>query len=336
MNSKPIAIVGGVGSGKTVLLAVLTHKYATPKDGYSLEPRNKQAVDFVHKSWLLLNDGQWPPPNPPLQKNQSLDWDLHYPKGAKGGTAPLLTADIAGECWIEFITNNCNREQLDQHSEESLNKFISKFKNKTEVDLSEIHNLIKGSSCVLVLLNLADIINKQIDAEIEKWTPLAICHYLKAAKTQGSMAIVLTQTDKYNYCLNECDNDWNKVLEKYMPSLYAVIDRKNIKVIPVAAVAETRIDENGNVMPSANFHSTGTKELLDWVTYIFETKLNSYIWKKRLFTLLVLIGIAFILIAYAMIFVSRGIFVANIAGLIGMLLLVTLSCLIYKINFKQG
>lgn len=317
MATSPIAIIGGVGCGKTVLLSVLAHKYAITQDGYSLVPKNREAFNFVHKNWSLLESGQWPPPTPPAQKNQLLDWDLHYGKDCR---AQILTTDIAGEKWVDFIDNNCDRGQITSSGEEQLKKLLDvakrKMRKEQPQDLCEINNLIKNASCVLVLLNLADIIDKKPGEELQAWVPLAICHYLETLGKADTMALVLTQTDKYNYCLKDCDNDWYEVLNKYIPEVYSVISQNEITILPVAAVDCTRLDEKREPKPASNFGNIGIKDLLDWVSQKISIKDNKEKNVNRLSIVIILLIPIVIYIIWALLFIRIG----SIAAIIGLLL----------------
>ena len=270
MSTEKIAIVGSVGCGKTVLLAVLTHCFQRrTEEGYQIIPDNQDATNFCLQRWAELQHCQWPAPTPPMEKPPVYRWKLI------NGTSErqMVTSDIAGEAWRSFIVEGveANADATVQSKWREVKEAVTSIQttlaqSTIEQHITSIENLLKDSSGIFLLLDLSQIINKEPGFDLAMFLPTALHQYMKKiGRADVPIFLVLSKTDKYRYVLEE-KGDWQKVLETYLPWAPPFA-----AVIPVAAVANTKTvirDGESEELPAPDFGSEGLKELYEriWQT----------------------------------------------------------------------
>ena len=268
MGSEKIAIIGSYGSGKTVLLTVLTHLYQKQSpEGYQILPNNLEAITFCQKNWKALQEGQWPPPTCPQENPPIYSWKLRFGTKEKD----IITSDIAGEAWRSFIENNIsglpatNSEMSLRARLEAIPKSFSQNKSINN-HLLTIETLLKNASRIYFVLDLSQIVDKEIGYEKAEILPCCLQRYMETIhKTKVPIILVLSKIDKYKY-LFETTHDWRVILENYIPYL-----PQHVNIIPIAAVAKTKT-KNGVQIPAPDFPSEGIDKLYE---SFWDTKINS-------------------------------------------------------------
>ena len=269
MANDKIAIIGTRGCGKTVLLAVLTHRFkAKTERGYQIIPDNLAAVQFTSEKWGDLTKGEWPAPTPPLTIPPIFQWKL-----CKGKKSKLMTtADIAGEAWQKFILDSVNASSLNSKTERSnwekiKAKWADLWNNQQPPELVEEHlktvkELLNQSSGIFLLLNLKEIINKEQDYEMAMYLPVALANYMSSIKRQHiPVTLVLTQTDQYSF-EKEKMGTWEEVVKDCIPWMPPQF-KNIIPTAAVGAVTEKIIDDIVRSVPASGFPSQGLEELYE-------------------------------------------------------------------------
>ncbi len=232
-----ICILGAEGAGKTVLLTVLGQKYTTPtKEGIFLEPMNKEASNFIFINWkLMTTEHKWPPPTVP-GKLSKLNFNLHY----SGTAVELIALDYSGETYRQVL----GRGEVEQPYQKELAEHVN------------------SSDIILLLLNLKDVINHDSSERgMENfWLPKATLDYMKNRFPYKLVILVLTQIDRYLEFLKE-NGTWQNVLMKYIPHVAAAYP--NLQILPVSAVNNIDVDDEGHTTPSAQFQQEGIEELVN-------------------------------------------------------------------------
>jgi GTPase SAR1 family protein len=266
MANDKIAIVGTRGCGKTVLLAVLTHRFKDKtEEGFQIIPNNFDAVRFTSDKWGDLGAGQWPAPTPDEITPPLYQWKLCNGKKSK----LMTTSDIAGEAWKKFILDSVNNNFQDSETELSnWEKIKEEWKTIIERKPEELINahlktakeLLNQASGIFLLLNLKEIIDREEDYETAMYLPIALANYMSSIKRQHiPVTLVLTQTDQYSFAKEKL-GDWDELVKEYIPWM-PVQFKEIIPTAAVGAVKQEMIDGNYRACPAPDFPSQGLEEL---------------------------------------------------------------------------
>ena len=250
---KKVAIVGVEGSGKTVMLAGLGDLYTYPdEEGYFLSPKNFGTAAYVAEKIERMRKGEWPAATAG-DEMQGLDWTLEW-KDPSARRPPekiceVSFLDFAGEVYRTAFGIGAGDPSLAEQAEE-LKRYVS-----------EADDLI-------VLINLRDVIVHGVsDRRVQEamWITNAIFDVALAeaeGHTAPRAAIVLSQADSYADTIKDCGGALG-VLRKYLPHVANRYDW--LDVFAASAVDKTKLDDDGNVVPSADFTSKGLLPIMTWV-----------------------------------------------------------------------
>jgi len=268
-----IAFVGAPGSGKTVLLTVLTKKFAGGGQKIQFIPDSLVTTKYIADKWNQLKEGEWPAPTPPVKNPPLYSWCI------KQGSLEenFVTSDIAGEAWMSFINENVDEsdpaapassasqfKSYKENWEKILDFMNSPQSEVAHQNKNSLESLLLDASGVAVVINLACIINQEPGYEGQMWLPMAIQKFLaKHGHANTPVAILLSQCDRYAFL----PQDQQKVLNGYLPSA------ANFNtVFRISAVADTF-----NGRPKQDFTSIGLKELVEWMLKVIH---HNTIWLK--------------------------------------------------------
>lgn len=249
---RSVAVVGVEGSGKTVLLAALGDQYESPnKSGYFLSPKNFATASYVHRQVARLKEGEWP-----SATNEDaligLDWEVRQriPGNRPKVLMMLSFLDFAGEVYREaFIQGRTGSGQKDD-------------------PVSKLRDFIAQADDIVVLVNLRDVITNgpaDLRAEETSWVTKAILDFAippEGSERQVRAAIVLSQADTYRATIKKCGGA-QEALRKYLPHVAYNYDW--LDVFEVSSVDDTKLDADGNIVPSGNFSSLGVEPLFNWM-----------------------------------------------------------------------
>ena len=250
---KKVAIVGVEGSGKTVMLAGLGDLYTYPDDeGYFLAPKNFGTAAYVAEKVEGMRKGKWPAATAG-DEMQGLDWTLERKEpGARRPPEKICEVsflDFAGEVYRTAFGIGAGDPSLAEQAEE-LKRYVS-----------EADELI-------VLINLRDVIANGLgDTRVQEamWITNAI---LDAALSEHAgrkvprAAIVLSQADSYAETIKACDGAIG-VLRKHLPHVANRYDW--LDVFSASAVDKTKLDDDGHMVPAADFTSKGLLPIMTWI-----------------------------------------------------------------------
>ena len=238
-----IAIVGSPGSGKTVLLSVLTSL-----KNVNFEPRNDITAGLMNRWQNSLNSGNWNEKTS-HEQGKELSWRVRY------GTSMFLlqTNDFPGESWKEFIGKYGDEGGvIDSSQNDKLESFL---------DQSEF---------ILVLLDLTQIINKVSGWELQAWFPIAIKNYLrKKERSLSSMAVILTKCDQLAGInpaqLQDPQGFYWNLIQQHAPLCTRLFNK--VKFFFIAAVSNPHWDNVNHIWspPSTGITSWNLDEVLDWI-----------------------------------------------------------------------
>ena len=250
---KKVAIVGVEGSGKTVMLAGLGDLYTYPdEEGYFLAPKNFGTAAYVAEKIARMRKGEWPAATAD-DVMEGLDWTLERKEpGARRPPEKICEVsflDFAGEVYRTAFGIGAGDPSLAEQAEE-LKRYVS-----------EADELI-------VLINLRDVIANGLgDTRVQEamWITNAI---LDAALSEHGgrkvprAAIVLSQADSYEETIKACDGAIG-VLRKHLPHVANRYDW--LDVFAASAVDKTKLDDDGNAVPAADFTSKGLLPIMTWI-----------------------------------------------------------------------
>ncbi len=251
---KKVAIVGVEGSGKTVMLAGLGDLYTSPdEDGYFLAPKNFGTAAYVAEKIERMRKGEWPSATAG-DEMQGLDWTLKRREpGARKPAEKVCEVsflDFAGEVYRAAYG-------ISDAGDATLKEQVQKLKR-----------YVCGVDDLIVLINLRDVIvNGLRDKRVQEamWITKSILDTAlgdDAGTNAPRAAIVLSQADSYAETIKSCGGAQG-VLEKYLPHVAA--EYGWLDVFAANAVDKTVLDDDGNVVPAADFTTQGLLPILKWI-----------------------------------------------------------------------
>ena len=251
---RKVAIVGVEGSGKTVMLAGLGDLYMYPdEDGYFLAPKNFGTAAYVAEKIARMRKGEWPTATAD-DEMQGLDWTLKRQKPGENGRPDVVCEvsflDFAGEVYRAAYG-------ISSGGDASL---------KEQVE--ELKRYVRGADDLIVLINLRDVITNGLrDKRVQEamWITKSILDGAldeKGGTYVSRAAIALSQADSYAETIKACGGAVG-VLRKYLP--HVANDYSWLDVFAVSAVDKTVLDDDGNVVPAADFTTQGLLPILKWI-----------------------------------------------------------------------
>ena len=248
------AIVGVEGSGKTVMLAGLGELYTHPDEkGFFLGPKNFPTASYVAEKIARMRSGEWPSATAG-DEMQGLDWTLSRQKdGGRGrpeNVCEVSFLDFAGEVYrAAYGISNGGDASLKEQAE-------------------ELKQYVCGADELIVLINLRDVITNGIgDKRVQEsmWITKSILDMAldeEDGRKAPRAAIVLSQADSYVETIKACGGALG-VLKKYLP--YVANSYGWLDVFSASAVDKTDLDDNGNMIPAADFTTQGLLPILEWI-----------------------------------------------------------------------
>ncbi len=251
---KKVAIVGVEGSGKTVMLAGLGDLYTYPdEDGYFLAPKNFGTAAYVAEKIERMRKGEWPSATAG-DEMQGLDWTLKRREpGARKPAEKVCEVsflDFAGEVYRAAYG-------ISDAGDATLKEQVQKLKQ-----------YVCGADDLIVLINLRDVITIGLrDKRVQEamWITKSILDTAlgdDAGSSAPRAAIVLSQADSYASTIELCDGALG-VLRRYLP--HVANDYDWLDIFAVNAVDKTVLDDDGNLVPAADFTTQGLLPILKWV-----------------------------------------------------------------------
>jgi len=251
-NSSELFIITGLpGSGKTVLLSTLILFF-----GDRFWPRNREAQDFVTETERLKHQ-QWPAANNPLATPKAMEWDYSI----KSKKYRLFVSDRAGEAWRAFVAENQDRPlRSTSQIVTKINNLREQLRPKQQEELEMLETQFQMAACVCIMIDLAEDINSEQNAE-QKKIITAIMNYLeKIDHEKCPIALVVTKCKTYG-----SRTDWESRFNNRYSSFVQKKWKGGVKVIYTDAVADTITNDRCELIPAPNFTSYGLNELLDWI-----------------------------------------------------------------------
>ena len=250
---KKVAIVGVEGSGKTVMLAGLGDLYTYPdEEGYMLVPKNFSTAAYVAEKIERMRRGEWPAATAG-DEMQGLDWTLkrrvHGGRQRPEKVCEVSFLDFAGEVYRTAFGIGAGDASLAEQAE-------------------ELKRYVREADDLIVLINLRDVIVHGIrDRRVQEamWITKAILDAALAEEDGHKApraAIVLSQADSYEATIKECGGA-KGVLQRHLP--YVAYDYEWVDVFAASAVDRTRLDDDGNAVPAADFTSKGLLPIITWI-----------------------------------------------------------------------
>ena len=291
---KKVAIVGVEGSGKTVLMAAMGDKYKSPDaNGYFMMPQNQETFAFYTRESDKMRSGAWPAATAP-DAFFRLDWSLNRKKSERSvpeHICEITFVDFAGETYRTAFGDE-TRGHPSPADEETV---------------SLVKDHVLNSDVLIVLVNLADVINGS-HSDVRTIEMLWLTQdMLRQANINGkrqNTALVFTQADAYSETITACGG-LRGVLSKYLPQVYAGYSNR-ISLFAVAAVDKTAPvpDGSGFHVPAPDFSSEGLEDLVKWISGVVakikdkktkqvedDKKRGFLFWVRRCLSLLIYVGV---------------------------------------------
>ena len=200
-----------------------------------------------------MRKGEWPSATAG-DEMQGLDWTLK--RRGPGARKPaekvceVSFLDFAGEVYrVAYGISDAGDASLKEQAE-------------------ELKQYVCGADELIVLINLRDVITNGLrDKRVQEamWITKSILDTAlgdDAGEKAPRAAIVLSQADSYAETIKSCGGALG-VLEKYLP--HVANDYGWLDVFAANAVDKTALDDDGNVVPAADFTTQGLLPILKWI-----------------------------------------------------------------------
>jgi len=259
-----IAIVGVEQSGKTALMISWGWYYQYPdRQGYYLTPDPKggqNTLDYVCREMDCMRKGKWPIATSKDDVRQ-LDWILGH-KGSSLGEISFV--DFGGELYRAAF-NDGPSATLTLKERTIWDKLAGKpVHQDTPVERLQRH--VKNCSALVILINLADIINdpQMIDPRTRQMVAIvkSMIEVVRQRGRMGGVALVFTQADIYADTLERAGS-LNNAYRTYLPIIASHFP--NMRLFAVSAVNKTLPSDYGIQVPAANFEAEGLEKLTAWI-----------------------------------------------------------------------
>ena len=259
-----IAIVGVESSGKTALMISWGWHYQHPdRNGYYLTPDPKggqNTLDYVCNEMNRMRGGSWPMATSKDESRQ-LNWVL----GRNGSSLGEMSfIDFGGELYRDAF-NDGPSAALALKERTFWDKIAGKPEHQ-DTPVEKLQRHVKNCSALVILMNLADVINDPQMAEPRTRQMISIVKSMmdvvRKRQAMGGVALVFTQADSYADII-EKSGSLKNTYQSYLPVIAAHFP--NVRLFAVSAVNKTIPSEDGYPVPAANFEAEGFEKLTAWV-----------------------------------------------------------------------
>jgi hypothetical protein len=249
-----VAIIGTEGSGKTVLISTLAHRFgAISQNGLFLNPLDNQTLKYVESQWGILSRGEWPA-GTPMGQLVELKWRLHC-NHSSSAVCELRLVDCSGQD-LRLIFS---RDEADAAS------------NLPE-HLQKLVEYCRSADIVICLVNIKDFLGennqeRRIDNQIV--IKAALDRLSNSSTGTRWLCLLFTQIDQYQEILRQYGS-WKGVAQQHLPYVHgAHLTKDHVMIGAAAAVNDTTVavDSDGKPrrIPARNFGSKGLNELTKWL-----------------------------------------------------------------------
>jgi GTPase SAR1 family protein len=227
-STSKISILGTEATGKTVLLAALTHALASATTFPHITAKNATTLRYTARVYDQLELGEWPK-STDVGVRQNLRWLWH---ASDQSQHELQTFDCSGQ---DF------RTIFESESDDELNPQQLALKNE-----------FYDSDLILLLFNFHEALKihkvpaKNVARLELSYAPAAAVEKLRKAGV--ATYVVFTQADLYaERVKREWDGDFSRALEEVLPDLHFALERTGSPYEYIAAV-ETE-ERQGKSLP---------------------------------------------------------------------------------------
>lgn len=239
------------------------HYQHPDRQGYYLIPDPKggqNTLDYVCREMECMRKGEWPIATSKDEVRQ-LDW-IHGRKGSTLGEMAFV--DFGGELYRAAF-NDGPAATLALKERTIWDKLAGKpVHQDTPVERLQRH--VKNCNALVILINLADIINdpQMINSETRQMFAIvkSMIEIVRQKGTKVGVALVFTQADIYADTLEKVGSLKN-AYRAYLPVIASHFPK--VRLFAVSAVNKTRPADNGTQVPTANFQAEGLEKLTAWI-----------------------------------------------------------------------
>jgi len=233
-----VAIVGVEGSGKTVLMGALCECYKQISDDAPyLMPENQAAFMFMERiPHKLRVEREWPEATN-VSSLKSMRWTLRLGKEV---LEEIEMLDYPGELY-RIAFGEHKKEEVDAHREE----------------LDEFLEHVTGADTLIVLLNIADILDLGANARNAEtvWITRGIFDFAMKVPNIKRTALVFTQADRFEATL-KANGGAQGLYAKQLPMLKTLYP--DLKVMAVSAVSGM----DGDGRPKKDYSTAGCLKVM--------------------------------------------------------------------------
>jgi GTPase SAR1 family protein len=280
-----VAIIGVEGSGKTVLMSVLAHRFDDiSRNGLLLNPLDTKTMRYVGQAWNTLCCGQWPMSTAAGQLFE-LRWEIIARVNGSAGIvtslfdpAVLSAGANSSNCIMVPI---CELRFIDAAGQDLRRLFTSDDEAALAMlpaHLQHLWDYCRTADIVVCLVNLKDFLgegdsNRKLDNEIfVKW---ALQRLSDNREQKRRMMLVFTQIDQYRKLL-AAKGGLRGVANEILPLVYSAhVATHDVSLHKVAAVSDVEFvdDEGGKLqrLPKKGFGSEGLDEFARTIAELART-----------------------------------------------------------------
>ncbi|MBR5591183.1 MAG: hypothetical protein IKW38_01445 [Kiritimatiellae bacterium] len=238
-----ILFLGHEGSGKTVLMGILSCYFETAGDGkWSLNPKNQDAFTFMEFVPAALAAGKWPAQTT-LDGIRRFEWDIEY----DGKTySKIEMVDYPGEAF---------RALFDQSK-------LTDILNNLRPDCTILSELIRSAENIFLVINPSDILRNEGGVKRTEtiWQLCEAVDYLKTLPKKPKFTLVLTQMDRY------CDSVETLNAKQILLNANALFVKRgfeSLDIIGISAIGKTVKNRYGDDIPDMkNSHPINLSDLI--------------------------------------------------------------------------
>lgn len=238
-----ILFLGHEGSGKTVLMGILSCYFEAAGDGkWSLNPKNQDAFTFMEFVPAALAAGKWPAQTT-LDGIRRFEWDIEY----DGKTySKIEMVDYPREAF---------RALFDQSK-------LTDILNNLRPDCTILSELIRSAENIFLVINPSDILRNEGGVKRTEtiWQLCEAVDYLKTLPKKPKLTLVLTQMDRY------CDSVETLNAKQVLLNANALFVKRgfeSLDIIGISAVGKTVKNRYGDDIPDMkNSHPINLSDLI--------------------------------------------------------------------------
>lgn len=235
-------ILGGPGTGKTVLLACLAKYCQIPSaDEILIAPMSREAMEFRDYTYRVLASGQWPART--AGDAQALPFVLRTPFGSCG----MQLFDLPGERYYDA--------------------FARWQQNPDDPQAQRLRQEVKQSNVAMLLVAAPHVFSRPDHRIDSAWAACEYARFLRQQKHRPKLGLVLTQCDGYYEAIEDAGG-LLATARSHLPDLFNLIP--SFDVLALSAVGDTvRLGTGGDQIPRGGFQSRGFPELINWLILNF-------------------------------------------------------------------